>query len=60
VEEVADFLAYGIVEHGEMLGSVRKSNIMPRLMFDVVATEQGLPHKLVPEYLATRKEYAGY
>lgn len=60
IEEVADTLLYGMVEHGRKLGSARKSNIMPRLEFDVVNTELGLPAELVPEHLSTRMEYAGY
>jgi len=60
VEELAETMLTGMVKRGQELGGVRKSNIMPRLMFDVVATELGLPTELVPEYLATRREYAGF
>jgi hypothetical protein len=66
LEETAETLLTGMVKRGQQLATsqlcplIRKSNIMPRLMFDMVATELGLPYDLVPEYLATRQEYAGF
>jgi len=59
VEQVAETMLTGMVKHGREL-LTRKSNIMPRLMFDVVSTELGLPSELIPEYLNTRLEYAGF
>lgn len=59
-EQLAEFMLTGVVELGKRLFDVPKTSIMPRLMFDMVSTELGLPEELVPEYLATRREYAGF
>ncbi len=60
VEQVAETLTTGMCNEGKKLWAMQKSNIMPRLMFDVVATELGLPSDLVPEYLETRRHYVGF
>jgi hypothetical protein len=63
-EEIADRLMTGVVERGRQFAEQghgrHMSNIMPRLMFDLVTTELGLPLDLIPEYLATRMEIAGF
>lgn len=64
-EEIGETLVTGMVKRGEELRKgklvyVQTSNIMPRLMFDVLSTELGLPRTLVPVYIRTREEYCGF
>lgn len=65
-EELAETILTGMVKRGKELRQakglayVQTSNIMPRLMFDMVSTELGLPFELVPMYLEARAGYCGF
>ena len=66
VEELAETITTGMVRRGLDLRKkaglmyVQTSNIMPRLAFDMVSTELGIPRDLVPEYLGVRHEHCGF
>ncbi len=60
VEENAELLLTGMVKKGKQVGKVQKTNIMPRLMFDMVSTELGIPEELVSTYLLLRESYTGF
>lgn len=60
VERLAETMLTGMVARGQEFPEMNKSNIMPRLELDQVGTEQGMPPELVPTYLATRLEFAGF
>ena len=65
IEELAETITMGMVKRGRELRRgrleyVQTSNVMPRLAFDTVSTELGIPFELVVEYIRTRKEYCGF
>lgn len=59
-QDVVSYLSEGAKKIAGTVGSPCSGCLMPRLAFDMVSTELGMHKSLIPNYLALRKQTAGF